>query len=338
VDTVSNVLGQAYITLSDQYGDRRIQILLDSIDTFSNFAISYFNLEKRLQWGATIYDSRSYYILGYDPISFQTTDRRQAYSFTAGQLTAQYPFSTYYRVEGKAGYLNRRYDQPQQNPFTGEITFRTFENNSPYVGFALVGDTTFWARYGPHKGTRFEAGYYYGYDMDDGGTLTQNVEFDARAYVPISQRSELAFRGWLGFADGNQPWIYSFGGLDTLRGYPTRSLSGNRTWFANFEYRFPLIDRLDLWFLRMGGIRGRVFFDVGAAWFENQDGRQFNMFGQNGFTFMEDGVLVDGVSSYGFGIDINLFGLPMHWDWVKIWNFEEELTEFKSYFWVGVRF
>ncbi len=68
VDTTNQILGQAYFTFSDQYGDRRIQIFLDSVDTFSNFLVSYYNLEPRLQWGIQLYDSRSYYITGYDPL------------------------------------------------------------------------------------------------------------------------------------------------------------------------------------------------------------------------------------------------------------------------------
>ena len=221
---------------------------------------------------------------------------------------------------------------------TGSVwDFVTTANQSPYVGLGLAGDTTLWRRWGPHKGARWEARYNYGYDLDDGGTLTSNVELDARAYVPLSQRNELAFRFWAGYANGNQPWVYSFGGLDTLRGFPTRSLSGNRTTFANIEWRFPLVDRMDLAFLRLGGIRGRLFFDIGAAWWE-LDGVKFNMFGEPGFNFIEDGRLVDGVSSYGFGLDVNLFGLPMHWDWVKIWNLKETLQDTQVQFWIGARF
>ena len=337
VDTTSNVLGQAYITLADQYGDRRFTILLDTIDTFSNFQLSYFNLEPRMQWGVTLYDSRTFYITGYDPTRYRVTDREQAYQFTAAEFTVRYPLSSYYRLSARGGYLTRSYNQPFIDE-NGDVGFIKNDSQSPYVSLGATGDTTFWKPWGPHNGARWEARYYYAYDMDDGGTLTQNVEFDARAYVPLSQRNELAFRGWFGFAEGNQPWIYSFGGLDTMRGYPTRSLSGNRTWFVNAEWRFPLVDRMDLAFMRIGGIRGRIFFDVGAAWWENSDGDKFNMFGEPGFSFVEDGVLVDGVSSYGFGIDILLFGLPMHWDWAKIWNFDEALTGFESNFWIGVRF
>jgi Tol biopolymer transport system component len=339
VDTTNQILGQAYLTFSDQYGDRRIQAIIDSVDTFSNFLVSYYNLEPRIQWGVSIYDSRSYYITGYDPIRFQVTDKQQLYRYTAAEFNAQYPLSTYYRLTARGGYLDRRYDQPVgQDPQTGRITTIARQNKAPYVGFGAAGDTTFWKNYGPHKGARWEARYYYAYDTDDSGALTQNITLDARAYVPTSQRSELAFRAWVGMADGNQPWIFSFGGLDTLRGYPTYSLSGNRTWFANIEWRFPLVDRMDLAFLRIGGIRGRIFMDVGAAWYVDRNGNEFNMFGDPGFTLYEDGVLVDGVSSYGWGLDLNLFGLPMHWDWVKIWNFDQSLTDWETNFWIGVRF
>jgi Tol biopolymer transport system component len=339
IDTTNQFLGQAYITLSDQYGDRRIQILLDSVDTFANFLVSYYNLEPRLQWGVTLYDSRSYYITGYDPLRLTVTEKQQAYRYTTAQFDLRYPLNTYYRLGAWAGYLDRKYDQPIGiDEETGQIETISTSNQAPYVGVGAVGDTTFWRSYGPHKGMRWEANYYYAYDIDDGGALTQNIALDARAYVPTSQRSEFAIRGWLGFADGNQPWIYAYGGLDTLRGYPTYSLSGNRTWFANLEWRFPLVDRMDLAFMRIGGIRGRIFLDVGAAYFQDSEGNRFNNSGQAGYTFQEDGVLVDGVSSYGFGIDVWLFGLPMHWDWVKIWNFDESLAGWETDFWIGVRF
>ena len=94
---------------------------------------------------------------------------------------------------------------------------------------------------------------------------------------------------------------------------------------------------MDLAFMRLGQIRGRLFFDVGAAWWVF-DGQKYNQFFEPGFTFMEDGVLVDGVSSYGVGLDLLLFGLPMHFDWSKIWNFDEQLGDTQFDFWVGVGF
>jgi len=339
IDTASSVLGQAYFTLADQYGDRRIQILLDSIDTFSNFMVSYYNLEPRLNWGVSVYDSRRFYVAGYDPISYRPQGRQQLYRYTAAEFSVQYPLSTFYRLTARGGYLDRRYDQPiGVDEDTGNLITVATQNKAPYVGVGAAGDTTFWKNYGAHKGARWEGRLYYAYDTDGGGALTKNVELDGRFYVPTSQRSEFAVRTWVGWADGNQPWIYSFGGLDTMRGFPTYSLSGNRTVFANLEWRFPLIDRMDLAFLRIGGIRGRFFLDVGAAWYVNSDGDEFNAFGRPGFTFIEDGVLQDGVSSYGFGFDLTFFGMPMHFDYVKIWDFDQALTGWSTDFWIGMRF
>ena len=45
---------------------------------------------------------------------------------------------------------------------------------------------------------------------------------------------------------GNFPTLYYFGGLDTLRGLDFREQIGNTVAFANFEFRFPLIDFLRL--------------------------------------------------------------------------------------------
>jgi hypothetical protein len=33
-----------------------------------------------------------------------------------------------------------------------------------------------------------------------------------------------------------------------------------------------------------------------------------------------------------------MFGLPMHWDWVKIWDFDEAKTGWRTDFWIGARF
>ena len=337
VDSVQNFLSQTYLSFSDQYGDRRLAVLFSTIDTFSNFTISWLNLEPRLQWGVTLYDYRTFYITGYDPVRQDVTERQQAYRVTALEGNARYPFSRYYRAEGGVGYLDRQANFPSFDPSTGEIDFPSIRDRGPFLSLGLAGDTTIWNRYGPHKGTRWELRGLYAYDQEDGGALTRNLEFDGRAYVPLSRRNELAFRVFLGMADGNAPHIYAIGGLDTVRGLPTRAMAGNRVGLANVEWRFPLIDRMDLAFISLGGVRGRFFLDVGAAWYD-VNGQEFNYLGEPGFTFREDGRLVDGVSSYGFGISLYLFGIPVHIDWVQLWDFENKISDREVDFWMGFRF
>ena len=79
------------------------------------------------------------------------------------------------------------------------------------------------------------------------------------------------------------------------------------------------------------GIRGYVFLDVGGAWFD--DLQDFN------FWDSDNDRLDDGVSSYGFGFSVNLFGLPFNWDFSKRWDFDADISNsFETSFWIGPRF
>jgi len=335
-DRYGTFQGQVYIGLSDQYGDRRLDVYLGSVDTFSNFRFTWFNLEPRLQWGVTLFDDRTYYVWGYDPLFDDYTDRQQAYRQTGAALLGQYPFSRSYRAEGSVGYIDRKATYPVADAL-GNVSFISYDDQIPFVNVGLAGDTTRWQAYGPHRGARWELDYYYGADLEDGGALSANVVFEGRAYLPLSQRNEIAMRLYAAYADGNRPSIFAFGGMDTIRGFPIRSIAGNRGGFVNLEWRFPLVDTLDLPFLRLSNIRGTVFLDVGTAWWEF-DGVKYNYRGEPGFDFIEDGRLVDGVAAYGVGLDLYFFGLPMHWDFSKRWDFEDTLGSLETDFWIGFRF
>jgi len=348
VDQDQNFISQTFLGFSDQYGDRRLNLYLDSIDTFSNFFFQYVDLEPRLQWGAQVRDYRTFYLTGYDPLRDRFTQREQAYRYTAGSVFAQYPFGRYLRAEGSVGYFDRSASLPVTNQ-DGELSFTRFSEQAPFVTLGLAGDTTLWRSYGPHAGSRWELVGLHAFDDGVSGALTQQIELDGRKYFPITRRSEIATRLYLAWADGNNPSIFAFGGLDTVRGFSTRSISGNRAGFVNIELRFPLVDRLDLSFMRIGQVRARFFVDVGAAWYDI-DGQEFNFVGDPGFQFIgektlpdgtvvgESGRLNDGVAAYGFGFSLNAFGLPMHWDFIKRWDFKDTLGDTEVDFWIGFRF
>ncbi len=343
IDQYSNLLSQAYITFADQYGDRRFWALLNSVDTFSNFRLGFMNLEPRLQWGVTIFDNRSFYLFGYDPNLNRYQDREQTYRVTGAMANAQYPFSLYHRVEGSVGYIDRSIGYPTAGE-EGRLDFVYDKSQSPLISLGLVGDTVEYARHGPHAGSRWRATLSYMADMDGGGALSQQVVIDGRKYIPISRRNEIAGRIYIAAADGNRPSIFAFGGLDTVRGQRTQSVSGNRAAFVNLEWRFPLIDRLDFPFLHLEEIRGRAFIDVGAAWYD-VDGLKYDHYGGNPnnvdndqyFKFMRDGRLEDGVAAAGFGLSVRLLGMPMHWDFVRRWDFKE-FSSTEVDFWIGIRF
>ena len=205
----------------------------------------------------TLFDDRTFYVWGYDPLFDDYTAREQAYRQTGGALVGQYPFSRSYRVNGSVGYVDRKATYPILDDL-GEVSFVSYDDQIPFASTGLAGDTTRWQSYGPHRGTRWELDFYYGADLEDGGTLSANVVFEWRAYLPLSQRNEIAFRLYAAYAEGNRPSIFAFGGMDTIRGMPIQSIAGNRGGFVNLEWRFPLIDNLDLAFLRLSNVRGRA--------------------------------------------------------------------------------
>jgi hypothetical protein len=71
---------------------------------------------------------------------------------------------------------------------------------------------------------------------------------------------------------------------------------------------------------------------VGGAYFDAPTFHQ-------DFTCYKNGQLQDCVSSYGWGFSLYLLGLPVNWDFTKVWNFKNTLSRgAQTSFWVGFQF
>ncbi len=160
-------------------------------------------------------------------------------------------------------------------------------------------------------------------------TLTQGVSLDFRQYVKVTARSLFAIRLFGARSTGNFPDVYYFGGLDTLRGLDFREQIGNTVAYANFEYRFPLIDLLAFPIGGFTNIRGHVFFDVGGAALEGQKFR---------FWDASNHQLIDGRASYGYGLEVFLLGLQLHWDFAKLTDLKHTQGRLKTSFYIGYEF
>jgi hypothetical protein len=330
VNSDNTVISQTYLSFADNYGDRRLDLLFESVSGFSNFQFSYLNLSKRLDWGVTVFDNRSYYV--YAASAEGNIARQQLYRQTGAALFADYPLSIYHRVNAAVGYIDRELDYPFLDPNTGQVGILAVTDKVPFAQLGVTGDTTYWQNYGPHGGHRYQLNYSYAYRANGGGTLSKDITFDGRAYVPFSRRNEFAFRLYAASAAGQQPNIYYFGGLDTLRGFDYQSLAGNRAAFLNSEWRFPLVDHLVLPWLHLTNMRGRFFLDVGGAWFDYPGYRQ-------PFRCVSNNQLQGCVSSYGFGLSLYLFGLPVNWDFSKQWDFKHTLDKSnQTSFWIGFQY
>ena len=332
------LLGYTYISLSDYLGDRRLVINFSSVSSFSNFDVVYVDLSHRWNWSVQAFDRRDFYVLGGitgSPVDRE--DRQQAIQQTGAMGSWIYPFSLYHRVSAGAGYIFQKASYLTGNVVIGDdgiVRPETvdIEDEYPFLSTSLIGDSAVFTQYGPISGRRWRLDAVYAFDQEDGGALYTQYELDYREYLEVSQRSNMAIRVYAGYAGGNQPIPLYFGGLDDLRGVDFRSMVGDRAFYTNIEYRFPLIDVLATPVLNFRSIRGRVFLDTGGAWFDE--------FGQ-GFTFWdsEENRLDDAVSSYGFGVTVNLMGIDLNWDFANLWDWKDSLGYgWGSQFWVGMRF
>jgi WD40 repeat protein len=334
VDTNQTYTGRILLTFSDNLGDKRIIADMSAIETFSNFNLIYADLSRRLQWEARLFDTRAFYI-GQDFVTGRLLRGPQAFQESGGIGSIIYPFSFYHRVEVGAGYMIRKinFNDFETNGLGQQVlAIPKSSDNFPVVTVAVVGDSTTGAYYGPVAGQRYRLDLLWGPSVSGGGTIYDTAILDARYYYPLTLRSNFAFRMWGGISGGTRPTPFFLGGLDTIRGIDFRSLIGNRAFFGNLEFRFPLIDVLATPVLGFGGIRGVIFFDTGAAWFSNQ-GIPFQFWSGTKHK------LVDGVGAYGAGINFDILGLEANVDFAKLLSTTTMPSPgVRTDFWIGTRF
>ena len=328
-------VSRSVIFMSDMLGNRRFIAALDSVSSFSNFDFLYFDLQRRLNWGVRLFDNRSFFTTFNNEVG-RTERVQQLYRETGAIGILSYPFTRYHRVDVGAGYEARNIAFPAVQNIGGQppLVFFNRRDNFPVVSTSFSGDSTIFKQFGPISGRRYEVGTSYAPDLKGGGTLTNDFTLEWRAYLQVTSRTLLAARLFAGDSEGNFPNFYYFGGLNTLRGYEFRSLVGNRAAFANFEFRFPLVDLLATPILTLQQVRGTLFFDIGAAEFAGKA----SLFQVTPFKFQEGGKLVDGKAAVGYGISFDFLGLELHWDFAKRFNGKQTEGKFRTSFWIGETF
>ena len=326
VNSDGTFVSSVRIGLSDYLGDRRAFLIWDTLAGYSNINAIYFNLKRRLQWGLQGYDQRTYFIGVSEYGELESTQR---FSRETGvNVLGVYPFSRYARAEGSFGYLSRSIDAAYivtNIDGTQGTIFLPRKDDTVQATAGLAYDGTRFKSFGPHGGQAISVNYRYMPDFTDGGTLSQDLVAEARAYVPITRRTNLAFRAFGAISTGDVPTVYAFGGLDNLRGYDYRTVIGNRIAYLNSEFRFPLIDALITGLgLNFTGVRGRVFFDIGGARLNGEK-----------VTWYDDGQLVDAKASWGFGLTAYFLGVPWNFDFARPTNLKSNLDDWQFTFYIG---
>jgi outer membrane protein assembly factor BamA len=309
-------------------GNHRIQIAAATVDEFSNTSVQYINLKRRFNWGASLFDVRDYFVR---QTSSGSIDRDQINRLTGANAFIHYPFSQYFRVESSVGILENAQDL-LVNP-TSLDPFERFTDRFASISVAIAGDTTRYQSFGPFQGKRIRISSWFAPHLS--GDLDGDIEehrLDFRMYKQLTRRSLFAVRFASIYNTGDRENSYGFGGINELRGYEFREFAGSRITYANFEFRFPLIDLVAFPILNIFQVRGLLFVDVGAAWFDDDlwwDPRTETIRltdPLNGnltpvpfdFWNSDQDEFQDGRASYGAGFQFLLFGaLPMNWIWAR---------------------
>ncbi len=306
-DPVFGTRGGAIFSLSDLFGDDNYFFLLyNTAEAQSDFLKSFNVVIQRLNLS-----ERANYSYGIFHFSGRRYDIRESeeYFFErsyGGFFLMHFPLSKFQRLEAGVSIANS-----DKQVITGFLERKALLVSNT---LAYVHDNSLWGPSGPLDGIRALLLLGYTGDVKYSNVNYFTVIADYRHYLRLGLRSALAFRSALFYNEGKEARRYFMGGSWDLRGWPRWSVRGEKLWLSSLEFRFPLIDLIQLRFpfvnLGFFGVRGAMFFDAGGAWDEEYKttlgsigaGVRFNLFGalvlrydmgkkiENNFKSLQDGL------------------------------------------------
>ncbi len=326
--TTGTILANTLVQFQDLLGNHQITAILGSIESQRNYTMVYTNQKSRWNWGAMLTSQRSFF---FTPDLNGGFERSSSFELDGGEFFADYPFGRDWRMETSIGYYDRFFIPSlfilegtggEIDTFANRFTSGTFMP----IDVKFIGDRARFKEYGPFAGRRLSIGFRI---APPGVAALQfySATLDFRQYLQITKDSQLAFRVYGAASFGENPEVFFMGGLNMLRGYDYLAFAGSRNAIVNLEYRFPLIWEARAGDFALRNIRGLLFADVGAAWFEDEN-----------FKIWENGALVDPVASIGAGVGIDLVGLPLWFFWSQRTNFNDFFGGVDFSFYIGPLF
>jgi len=353
VSSDGSVYGGAALSFGDLLGDHNFMAMLYSARGMRSYLVSYLNQKRRLMFMTSFYEFTTFYYPPYayiDPFLYTRLNTQDAIAYrkiTSVNLDAYYPLNRYYRLEGNFGFY--RYEENFFDPYSlalqgGNPASYGYFWNGNVLSFSLsfVGETTsFSPYYGPRAGHTFRFSLAQALPAAEGFFSNTTAQADLRQYLYLGSDALLALR-WEGWASrGQDPYISYYGGNNQVRSAYFYNIVSTEGWFANAEFRLPLINAASTLIGTIGPVRAVFFFDVTRSKF-NGNPAKFFLPSDSGQAI----VVLDAIGSYGGGIQLFLLGLPIHVEWVKQlgWgDFSNPFSvqsygQFETKFWIGLDF
>ncbi len=346
--TFYGVQGVAQIALSDMLGDHRIYIQTSLVIDLKNsdYAVAYYNLAHRIDYGFQLYHTARFVTYGNGFIDFL-----YRYRTIGGSVTGAYPISRFKRLDGTLSIQNisRENLDLTSEPLTRKTLL------VPSLSF--IHDNTLFGYTSPVSGTRYNLTVMGSPKFGSEGIGFTSFLADIRNYLKLGDDYVFATRLSGGASFGPNPMQFFIGGTENwinyeyanynlpvatiedyaflspglpLRGYDYDQQAGSKYYILNMELRFPLFRYLIFGALPLGfaNIEGVAFLDAGTAWNDNH-----SLFKTVNGSTQTDNLLM----GTGLGARANLFGFPFKFD--VAWNYNlNKFSAPKYYISLGYNF
>ncbi|MEW6455986.1 MAG: hypothetical protein AB1410_04635 [Acidobacteriota bacterium] len=306
------ILGGTSIALSDIFADHQFFLDAISLRDFRSYFLGYINLKNRLQYMVRGFDFAVFYYPDYYYFApelqpyYSPRDAMAIREILGLDVIGMYPMSKFERIEFSLGFY--RYKEKFRYFTFDRPVFPFLIGNMLITSFSLVGETTRFKYFGPLYGSTHRFSVSQTLPIKNFlSSTTYETEF--RKYFKVGSETLFAFRSYGFLSTGKDPLLNYFGGINEIRSIDYASMVGNRGFFMNFEFRFPIVKALVTSMGNFGPIRGTFFFDWGGAQLK---GWPFKLLSKEGGLHM-----VDTIGSYGWGIQLFILGYPLHIDFVK---------------------
>ncbi|MFQ6109294.1 MAG: hypothetical protein ACE5L7_07055 [Candidatus Aminicenantales bacterium] len=360
VDTIvssdGSIYGGSAIVFTDLLADHTFFLMAYQVRSFRSYYFAYINQKRRFQYMASAFQYTQFYYppyAYYDPYYYGRLTYRDAIAMrkiSGISFSSYYPFNKYYRLEAGLGFYH--YEEDFFDPFLRERLFfsgssynQFWNGNLMSASFSLVGETTRFKFYGPAAGSTFRLSLIQAVPLASSFFQNTTVEVDLRKYLPLGSDFLFAMR-FEGFASrGKDPYVFYFGGNNQVRSANYFNIIANEGWFANIEFRFPLVNSASTLIGPLGPIRGVFFFDLARSKIKGFPAKFYSF---RGFNARGDPIIreLDAIGSYGYGFEFFLLGLPIHLEFVKRLELPnlsrpfdmDAVGSFETKFWIGFDF
>jgi outer membrane protein assembly factor BamA len=290
-------------------------------------------------------------LYNYEPGRWAALDPSAALAtqtVSGASASALYPLSRFVRAEGRLGYFHYEgeYDGPPgfAAPAAKPSSY-LMNGDSLSASAAVTGETTRFEAFGPASGATFRVALDWALPVSEKFLRHLSVEADLRQYVDLGSDVLAAFR-FRGFASfGRDPFLRSYGGNNQVRSACFSGIQGTRYWYANAEIRFPLVHSASTIAGASGPLRGVLFFDVTQRRIRDDPDIFYPLSSAASSAATSESRLA-AIGSYGAGVELFVFGLPLHVEFARRLEWPSPSRPFKfsasgdyvARFWAGFDF